>query len=96
MHFLYKILYCGRCGALYTRRTVTTRKNTYYKAWNCRERQKGKNGNGCKNPSAREEVILQKIAEALGTETFCKDAFDEHVAKVIVSDGDVQVIPKKH
>ncbi|HOR86989.1 MAG TPA: recombinase family protein [Bacillota bacterium] len=96
VHFLYGILYCGRCGALYTRRTVTTRKNTYYKAWNCRERQKGKNGNGCKNSSAREEVILQKIAEALGTETFCKDAFDEHVDKVIVTDGDVRVIPKKH
>jgi hypothetical protein len=44
----------------------------------------------------REEVILQKIAEALGTETFCKDAFDEHVDKVIVTDGDVRVIPKKH
>jgi site-specific DNA recombinase len=94
VHFLYGILFCGRCGAPYTRRTVTTRQKTYYKAWNCRERQKGKNGNGCKNPSVREEVILQKIAEASGTKSFCKDSFDERVEKIIVSNGEVQVIPK--
>ncbi len=92
VHFLYGNLFCGHCGAPYTRRTVTTRKKTYYKAWNCRERQKGKKGNGCKNVSVREEMILQKIAESLGTDVFSKDAFNQHVEKIIVSDGIIQVI----
>lgn len=94
VHFLYGILFCGHCGAPYTRRTHTTRKKTYYKAWNCRERQKGEKGNGCKNSTVREDVILQKIAEALGMNLFCKDSFDDQVTKVLISDGDVHVILK--
>ena len=94
-HFLYGKVFCGGCGAPYTRRTYTDHKGEHYKAWNCKDRQKGKKGNGCKNPIVREAAILQKIAEALGTESFCKDAVDERVAKVIISELDVQVILKR-
>lgn len=94
VHFLYGIAFCGRCGAPYTRRTVTSRNRSHYKAWNCRERQRGTKGNGCKNPSVREEVILQKIAESLGTDVFSKDAFDQHVEKISILDGDILVILK--
>lgn len=51
--------------------------------------------NGCKNPTVREAAILQKIADTLGTGSFCKDAVDERVAKVIISELDVQVISKR-
>ncbi|MBP8641075.1 MAG: hypothetical protein KBI01_09310 [Oscillospiraceae bacterium] len=51
--------------------------------------------NGCKNPTVREAAILQKIAEPLGTGSFCKDAVGECVEKVVICDGDVQVISKR-
>ena len=40
-HFLYGKVFCGECGAPFVRRTLKTKGGVYYKAWNCRERQKG-------------------------------------------------------
>ncbi len=63
-HPLYGRLFCGLCGAPYKRRTLhecAARGGGTYKAWNCRERQKGRKGNGCKNRTVREEWLLGEL-----------------------------------
>jgi len=90
-HFLYGKAFCGECGAPYTRRTFTDRKGEYYKAWNCRERQKGKKGKGCKNSAVREEILLAEIADAMQYDKFDMAAFDELVERVMITPGKIQV-----
>ena len=90
-HFLYGKVFCGVCGAPYTRRTFTDRKGGHYKAWNCRERQKGKKGKGCKNSAVREEILLAEIADAMQLEKFDMAAFDELVERVMITPGKIQV-----
>ena len=90
-HFLYGKVFCGVCGAPYTRRTFTDRKGGHYKAWNCRERQKGKKGNGCKNSAVREEILLAEIADAMQYDKFDMAAFDELVERVMITPGKIQV-----
>lgn len=45
-HFLYGKVFCGECGAPFLRRTLKAaggfKTQSTYKAWNCRNRQKGK------------------------------------------------------
>ena len=63
---LYGKLFCGVCGAPYTRRTFREceeRGGGQYKAWNCRERQRGRKGNGCRNRIVREEELLKEVGE---------------------------------
>ena len=65
-HPLYGRLFCGLCGAPYKRRTLhecPARGGGTYKAWNCRERQKGQQGNGCKNRTVREEWLLDELGK---------------------------------
>ena len=64
-HILYGKVFCGECGAPYVRRTYRSG-DRHYKAWNCKERQKGRKGNGCKNVILREDVLIQAILEKLG------------------------------
>jgi site-specific DNA recombinase len=90
-HFLYGKAFCGECGAPYTRRTFTDRKGAHYKAWNCRERQKGKKGKGCKNSAVREEILLAEIADAMQLEKFDMAAFDELVERVMIMPDEIQV-----
>lgn len=90
-HFLYGKAFCGECGAPYTRRTFTDRKGEHYKAWNCRERQKGKKGKGCKNSAVREEILLAEIADAMQYDKFDMAAFDELVERVMITPGKIQV-----
>ena len=40
-HFLYGKVFCGDCGAPFLRRTISPISGDRFKAWNCRERQKG-------------------------------------------------------
>ncbi|MHB1454991.1 MAG: recombinase family protein [Saccharofermentanales bacterium] len=90
-HFLYGKVFCGECGAPCTRRTCADRKSAHYTAWNCRQRQKGKKGNGCKNSVVREETLLAEIASALETEQFVKVNFDILVERVVITPDGVQV-----
>lgn len=90
-HFLYGKVFCGECGAPYTRRTFTDHKGEHYKAWNCRERQKGKKGNGCKNSAVREEILLAEIADAMQLEKFDRAAFDALVERVMITPDGIQV-----
>ncbi len=57
-HFLYGKVFCGECGAPFVRRTLKTKGGVYYKAWNCRERQKGQKGNGCRCRLISEESLI--------------------------------------
>ena len=65
-HFLYGKVFCDACGAPMTRRTLTGRDGVKYKAWTCRERHKGRRGNGCKMRTVREPELLRAICQALG------------------------------
>lgn len=68
-HPLYGKLFCGLCGAPYTRRTFRacpSQGGRFYKVWNCKERQKGAKGNGCRNRIVKEEEIMKEIAKAIG------------------------------
>ncbi|MBQ8947356.1 MAG: zinc ribbon domain-containing protein [Lachnospiraceae bacterium] len=64
-HPLYGHLFCAECGAPFKRRTLTNSCG-HYKAWNCAERQKGKNGNGCRNMVWKEEVLTDAVCGLLG------------------------------
>ena len=54
-------VFCGECGAPFVRRTLKTKGGVYYKAWNCRERQKGQKGNGCRCRLISEESLIDEI-----------------------------------
>ncbi len=90
-HCLYGKLFCGECGAPYVRRTLqsSTKRAVYmneynhnceyrniYKAWSCRERQKGKKGNGCKNLIIREDQLLEQISRQLKWPWYGEAGFD--------------------
>ncbi len=94
-HFLYGKVFCADCGAPYRRRTMR-RGEALVKAWNCAERQKGKQGNGCKNVIIREDELLKTITEKLGwdwgdAERFDADHFMTMVRRVEISVGGVMV-----
>jgi site-specific DNA recombinase len=75
-HFLYGRILCGECGDPMIRRTEKGKdaQNVY---WICRDRRKGKKGNGCKNLILLEEELLEVLAEALGVELECTDDANE-------------------
>lgn len=96
-HFLYGKVFCEKCGAPMTRRTLRcfgnpNRKETY-KAWTCRQRHLGRKGNGCKNPNIREEKLLEAICEKMGyeKEKFPTERFLSEV-KVIYAGNEIEII----
>jgi site-specific DNA recombinase len=88
-HFLYGKVFCSECGSPYTRRTFKNRQGESYKAWNCRERQRG--NKRCKNSSIKEDVLLGAIAEALGLGELERELFEGLVEKVLVDGREVRV-----
>ena len=75
-HPLYGHLFCAECGAPFKRRTLTNSCG-HYKAWNCAERQKGRNGNGCRNMVWKEEVLTDAVCGLLGWDAFDEKRFEE-------------------
>ena len=75
-HAFYGHLFCAQCGQPYRRRVFTSAGEKYC-AWNCRERQKGKNGNGCKNKIWKEEVLTKAVCDMLGWDDFDEKRFEE-------------------
>lgn len=96
-HFLYAKVFCANCGAPYVRRTFreNTRKGAEsrnYRVWCCRERNKGKKGNGCKNSLIREEMLLEMICIQLGWDwdgagQFPVERFLREVERVEIGNG---------
>ena len=90
-HFLYGKVFCGECGAPFLRRTISPISGERYKAWNCRERQKGAQGNGCKCRIVREEQLIEEIRQALGWETMDAGRFTREVSRVLVTADSVSL-----
>ncbi len=94
-HAFYGKLFCGECGEAYTRRTFTVKgrgkADYYYHAWNCRERQKGKKGNGCQGRTMREEELEKLICVKQDWESFDAERFDREVERVEVGEIDIMV-----
>lgn len=89
-HFLYGKVFCGECGAPFLRRTFNG--STPYKAWNCRNRQKGKGEIKCGNRFIREEQLLNQIQEELGWSDMDKEQFQKEVSRVLVFANHIEVI----
>ena len=88
-HFLYGKVFCGDCGAPYSRKTLLY-KGEMQKVWKCAERLKGKKGNGCKNIAVPEHELLEAISEALGVEGVDEETLKKIDLRVEI-DGDNQV-----
>lgn len=92
-HPLYGKLFCGLCGAPYTRRTFRAcqaQGGELYKAWNCKERQKGMKRNGCGNRIVKEDRIMEEIEKAIGT-VEDREMLGK-VQKVLVYEDHVEVV----
>ena len=88
-HFLYGKVFCGICGAPMTRRTVNTVGGAKCKVWTCRERHKGRKGNGCKGRNISEEELLKAISDQLGKPANQRNA--ELLERVVVEEQGVTV-----
>ena len=75
-HAFYGHLFCAECGQPYRRR-LYSKSGVKYNAWNCRERQKGKNGNGCKNAIWKEDILTKAVCDMLGWDAFDGKRFEE-------------------
>lgn len=94
-HPFYGKVFCGECGEAYTRRTFTMHTKagkSCYAAWNCRERQKGKAGNGCKGRTVKEAELEHSIACEMGWEKFDRERFEHEVERVEVWGKRIRVI----
>lgn len=89
-HFLYGKVFCGECGAPFLRRTFNG--STPYKAWNCRNRQKGKGEIKCGNRFIREKQLLNQIQEELGWSDMDQEQFQKEVSRVLVFANHIEVI----
>lgn len=89
-HFFYGKVFCGECGAPFLRRTFNG--STPYKAWNCRNRQKGKGEIKCGNRFIREKQLLNQIQEELGWSDMDKEQFQKEVSRVLVFANHIEVI----
>lgn len=94
-HPFYGKVFCGECGGMYMRRTFTVLgkdgKNIRYKAWNCRERQKGRQGNGCRGRTVKEKKLEGLVAAELDWEAFDGERFEREVERVVVMKNGIRV-----
>ena len=101
-HFLHGRVFCGDCGAMMTRRTVRCssrpdNKETH-KVWTCKERHKGRKGNGCLMRNIPEEELLAAICFQMGlpnAENFPVGRFRREIERVEVMDNGVWVVPRR-
>ena len=94
-HFLYGRILCGECGEPMVRR-ADKYKGEPKIDWMCRDRRKGKKGNGCKNLIVPEEELLEALSEALGAEWNGAENVDEQIFNnlktvKIYDDGRIEV-----
>ena len=90
-HFLYGKVFCADCGSPMTRRTFTGYKGVKYKAWVCRDRQLGRNGNGCQMRIVRETDLLASICVQMGWETVSEENVGE-IERVMISEDSVEIV----
>lgn len=94
-HFLYGKVFCGECGAPFLRRTLKaaggSKTQSTYKAWNCRNRQKGKGKERCGNRFVKEKELIEAILQELEWPTMDQDRFEKEVSKVLVYPDHIEV-----
>lgn len=100
-HFLHGRIYCGCCGAMMTRRTFrcsSKPENTETrKVWVCKERHKGRTGNGCLMRNVPEDELMTAIYHEMG---IAEDAdfpvvrFRDEIEKVDVMNNGIWVVPR--
>lgn len=93
-HFMYGKVFCAKCCSPMTRRTYTNGKGEKYKAWICRNRLKGKEGNKCKADIIKEDELLNLITTDLDWETFEEERFIGEVNRVLVDGKKLTIIKK--
>ena len=98
-HPLYGLIICADCGSLLTRRThYSSRKNkTTHKVWVCKERYRGRKGNGCQMRAVKETELISAIEEQAEVKLGVKFGWAEvinDIAKVIVSQRGIKVVWK--
>lgn len=93
-HFMFGRVFCGDCGAPYVRVTISPAKGEKFKQWVCKERRKGKGGNGCKCRNVNEVVLMEEIRKALDWEELEEERFCQRVEKIVVNDDGVGVTEK--
>lgn len=96
-HFLYGKVFCAGCGAPMTRRTLrcSSKSKEHYKAWECKEHHKGRQGNGCRMRTIREDDLLAAIADQMGYPEdgeFPVEWFLKEVDRVEVGEDSVKVL----
>ena len=94
-HFLFGRILCGECGEPMIRRVDRSNGNETT-SWICKDRRKGKKGNGCKNLIIPEEELLEALTEALGSEWNGTENADEKTFEClkmvkIFEDGRIEV-----
>lgn len=91
-HFLYGKVFCGSCGSPMVRRTVNGTGGEKRKVWVCRERFRGKQGNGCKGRNMKEGELLAVIEERAG-EPVTEDNVDCIRRATVTEDGvDIEIV----
>ncbi len=90
-HIFYGKIFCGECGVSFKRRTIRMKSGDHYKAWNCAERQKGKNGNGCKCRIIKEDELTAEVLKVLGWEQMDEARFEAEVERVLVFDDRIVI-----
>lgn len=94
-HFLYGKVFCGECDAPFLRRTLKaaggSKTQSTYKAWNCRNRQKGKGKERCGNRFIKEEELIDAILRELEWPTMDQERFEKEVSKVLVYPDHIEV-----
>ncbi len=88
-HFLYGKVFCSECGRPMTRRTVNGIGGTKCKVWTCRERYRGKHGNGCKGANVKEEELIGALKRVLGE--LMTEEYVDRIGRIAVKRGGVVV-----
>ena len=93
-HILFGKVFCAECGSPYMRRNVTSTNDRKWKVWCCRERFKGKKGNGCKNRNIREEDLLLAIKEETGIDLTNADQHTKLPYVIKVHSDHLEITPE--
>ena len=75
-----------------TRRTLRGYKGERYKAWTCRDRHKGRRGNGCMCRTIRETDLITAICVQMDWEQFDEGRFEAEIEKVVVTNYEITLM----
>jgi hypothetical protein len=86
-HFLFGKIFCADCGSPMTRRTFTGYKGVKYKAWVCRDRNLGRNGNGCQMRIVKEDELFEEICRQMRWKKVAEEKVEKIDRVEITADG---------